>query len=99
MATGVFSVALAIGAALISVWLDMRLDEKRPGAPASRLGHAAAAYLVLQLVVAGTGSLDHPPAFAKLCAIFFLILPSFIYAFLAGVWLMRTLADVAIARR
>jgi hypothetical protein len=99
MVGGIFPISLAIGSALLSIWADFRLERFRPSAPASRVGHAAAAYLVLQLVVAATSTLDHASAFAQLSALFLLVLPCLVYAFLAGVWLMRTLADVAVARR
>jgi len=99
MGGGGFQISLAVGSAMLAFWLDLRLEDLRPASPASRVGHAAGAYLVLQLVVAGTVSLDHASAFVRLCAVFLLVLPSLVYAFLAGVWLMRTLADVAVARR
>jgi hypothetical protein len=99
MGGGLFPISLAVGSALLSIWLDARLEGHRPGSPASRVGHAAAAYLVLQLVVGGTAHLENAPAFERLCALFLLVLPSLVYAFLAGVWLMRTLADVAVTRR
>ena len=95
-----FSVCLAVASALLAVWVDVRLDKRRPASPALRIGHAAAAYLILQGVVAATSGLDQAPMGERLAAIFGLVLPSLVYSFLAGVWLMRTLAEVArLARR
>ena len=99
MGGGAFPISLAVGSALLAIWCDVRLERVRPASPASRIGHTAAAYLILQLAVAATATLDHAPAYEQLCAVFLLVLPCLVYAFLAGVWLMRTLADVAVTRR
>lgn len=95
-----FSLSLAVGSALLAIWLDVRLDTRRPMSPAARIGNAAAAYLILQGVVAATSGLDAAPMAERFAALFALVLPSLVYSFLSGVWLMRTLADVAgLARR
>jgi hypothetical protein len=100
MGGGAFPISLALGSMLLSIWVDLRLERFRPSSPASRIGHAAAAYLVLQLSVAATSAFfEHAPAFEQLAAVFLLVLPCLVYAFLTGVWLMRTLADVAVSRR
>jgi hypothetical protein len=92
-----FVVLLAIGALLVAVWLDHRLGERRPSSPVRRVAHAVAAFVVLQLATAGSAYVVHrnPTLGHELIALFALFLPSLIYAFLSGLWLMRTLADVA----
>jgi len=97
-----YPVSLAIGAALIAGWLDWRFKERRPVSLARRACHLAAAYAALQTATACADYLIGANAAAarQLGVVFVLVLPSIVYAFLAGLWLVRTLADVArLARR
>ncbi len=95
-----FAVPFAVGSALVAVWFDCRFEGRRPESPARRLFHAAAAFALLRLSVAVTGQFVDAPALTRLLAVFGILLPAFVYAYLAGVWLMRTLADaVNFARR
>ncbi len=91
------AVAVVVGAALLAVWLDFRLDGRRPTSPMFRIGHALAAFIVLRGVAAGSHVLagSSAPAGRAMAALFLLLLPGLVYAFLAGLWLMRTLAEVA----
>jgi hypothetical protein len=91
-----FAGPLTVGAALLAVWADCRLSERRPATPMRRFVHAGVAFAILQIAsalaahIAGGGSRAN-----GLAAIFFLLLPSLVYSFVAGVWLIRTLADAA----
>lgn len=92
-----FAGALALGAALLAWWLDVRLERRRPASPTARIGHVLAASAVIRASVAvshavvGSGA-----ATPKLLAVLFVVvLPGLVYAFLTGLWLMRTLAEVA----
>lgn len=96
-----FGIVLACGAALLAVWVDVRLSARRPEAPLRCVGHAAAAYAVVQLaafafslVAGGSASTT-----LRLVALLIVFLPALVYAFLSGVWLMRMLAAVTRAVR
>ena len=97
-----FGVVLAVGAALLALWIDIRWERRRPESPMRRLCHSFAAYVLLRLVsvamvhLGGAGT----PLEQRLAVVLLLFAPGLIYAFLAGLWVLRTLADVArLARR
>jgi hypothetical protein len=92
-----FAFTLVTGAAVLAVWLDLRLESWRPVSPPTRVVHALAAYAVLRVTAAGAHGLagSSAPAARTLAVLFLVILPGLVYAFLAGLWLMRTLAEVA----
>lgn len=97
-----FGIVLAVGAALVALWLDVRLEGRRPGSPIRRMGHSLAAYGVVRLAsvatvhLAGVGA---SPARSTV-ALFLVLAPALVYAFLAGFWVLRTLADATrLARR
>ncbi len=91
-----FAAALAVGAVLMAGWLDVRLDGRRPESLMRRAIHLGIGVAVLQGTSAG---LDHllgadPGPLRELGVVFLILLPSMVYAFLAGLWLMRSLAEV-----
>ena len=91
-----FAGPLTVGAALIAVWADCRLGERRPATPMRRFVHAGIAFAILQIASGLAAHVAHgAPKGQGIAAIFFLLLPSLVYAFVAGVWLIRTLADAA----
>jgi len=97
-----FALLLVIGAALLAVWLDFRLGERRPASAVRRFCHVAAAYVVLQIVTVAFEHVAKATATPgqRIVALFLLFLPSLLYAFLSGLWLFRTLADATrLARR
>lgn len=95
-------IALAVGAALVAVWLDHRFDARRPGPPLRRMGHAFAAYGFLRLASVATVHLGTAGTSLaqKVAVLFLFFVPALAYAFLTGFWVLRTLADAArLARR
>jgi hypothetical protein len=96
-----FVVALALAAFLLALWLDTRFAERRPASATWRIGNAFAAGIVLQVAAFGSDALmsDGAGAATQLTAVFAILLPALVYAFLGGVWLVRTFADLAVARR
>jgi hypothetical protein len=97
-----FIVTLVAGAFLLAAWCDARLDQQRPATPARRIAHVAASCILLQ--VAGFGMKlfapgDSAGAARQCVAVFVVLLPALVYAFVAGLWLLRTLAETALARR
>jgi hypothetical protein len=93
---------LVIAAVFIAAWLDVRLGDRRPSSPLGRVGHAFAAYVVLEIATAGFAVVLRKklPIGEQMPVLFAAYLPSLIYAFLSVIWLMRTFVDVArLARR
>jgi hypothetical protein len=93
----VFTVGLTVGCLVLAVWLDARLGESRPAGYIRRIGHSVVAFLVLE---GSTGVLYYAKAHGLgapgiMLGVFLLFLPALVYALLTGLWLIRTLADVA----
>jgi hypothetical protein len=98
----VFTTGLTIGGLVLAVWLDFRVGEARPTGHMRRIGHAVAAFVLLEgstavLYYAKSSGLG---AAGIMIGVLLLFLPALVYAFVTGLWLIRTLADVArVARR
>ncbi len=91
-----FVAGLTIGAALLAVWIDCLAEDRRPTSLKRRAAHVVVAFVVLQganfafALIAG----DHAGDLRTVLLVFFLFLPSLIYVFLAGLWLLRTLVEM-----
>jgi hypothetical protein len=96
-----FAAALGAGAALISLWVDFRLSGHRPKSARAGLVHVLVALVVLQVAVGVAGRLggENAAVEQRLSAVFFLLLPGLVYAFMSALWLLRSLAEAAAARR
>ena len=82
---------LVVGAALIALWLETRFRERSPQAIGMTIVHVLVSNVLLalspvgmKLVIAGG---DEPSR--QMFAVFFVLLPAFVYAFVAILWLMR----------
>jgi|GraSoiStandDraft_4_1057263.scaffolds.fasta_scaffold3483356_1 hypothetical protein len=89
------AIELTVGAAILALWVELRVGERRPASFQRRIAHTAAAYAVLQLAGYGLNRLvnDGTPPTLRLLFVFLLILPALIYAFVVAVWVMRTLRE------
>ena len=85
--------ALTSSAFLLAIWVDAKLEGHRPTAPGWRIAHVAAACVLLQIAAVAGGHI------APMFAVFGLLLPTLVYTFVGGLWLIRTLAEVGLARR
>lgn len=97
-----FGILLAVGSALVAFWADVRFERRRPESPVRRMGHSFAAFAVLQLVSAVTVHLSGggAPLGQRVAVLFLLFAPALVYAFVAGIWVLRSLVDVSrLARR
>jgi hypothetical protein len=96
-----FITALALGAFLLATWVDVRFASHRPDTMRKAFLHVIAASVIVQLASVGAGFLLPQGAGAaqQLAAVFAVLLPALVYAFLSGLWLARALADLALARR
>jgi hypothetical protein len=96
-----FTFALVLGAFLLAAWADMRLEQHRPASLRSLVVHVVVSCVLLQIATIGVALIvgQHGGTGRQFTAAFGLLLPTLVYAFLSGLWLIRTLADVGLARR
>jgi hypothetical protein len=92
-----FASALAVGAVLLAGWLDVRFDSRRPESLLRRVFHLAVAIALLQVASVGLPFLlgAEPGDIRHLAVVFVVLLPSMVYAFVTGLWMMRTLVEAA----
>jgi hypothetical protein len=89
--------AVALGAAAIALWLDVRFEARTPQTLAQAVLHAAVAVGALQLlptilhvILAGS---DSPVR--KMAAVFAAVLPTLTYVWLASIWLLKVVQRAA----
>lgn len=97
MSVSFVAVELAIGAVVLAAWVEARIGDRRPASRALRMAHAGAAFLFLQASSVALAHLIHTGTPRGLIAVllFLLFLPALVYAFVAGLWLLRTLTEIA----
>ena len=82
---------VAVGAALIALWLDVRVRRPQPRRVISTLVNVAAAFAVLSTIsvpiVVIVGGTDSPVR--KMAALFLFVFPAFVYVFLSVVWFFK----------
>lgn len=94
-----FTVMLTLGAGLLAIWLDTRFPGLRPTTAAHGLIHAAVGVFTM-LGAAGLLALIYGiPQWAWLTVLLAVFLPSLVYALLAGLWMLRALANLTFAGR
>jgi hypothetical protein len=93
MAVELFVAALAAGAALLALWLHVRLPNLAPSVPRAVV-HLVLAGLVLYFFVPDAGG-SIPVAFS---AAFLIVLPGLVYAFLASIWMLRLMQAATLSR-
>jgi hypothetical protein len=81
-----FVIALVLGAAALALWTDLRFPGLGPRSITARLVNAGIAALVV--IVAPVPS---QPGMLQILAVLGLFLPALGYAFLTGLWLLRSL--------
>jgi hypothetical protein len=96
-----FMLALTAAAIVLALWVDLRVGDSRPKSPSRRILHSAVAYLLLQAAMSVLSHVDDAGAssVAMTAAVFACFLPTLVYAFLTGLWLIRSVAEVARAPR
>lgn len=96
-----FTTSLLCGAFLLAVWFDARFEPLRPASIGRRIVHVAASCVLLQLAAFGAGLLDpeNGGAVRALAVVLAVLLPVFVYTFVSALWILRTLAEAAFARR
>ena len=101
MDEGAFIIVLTVAALVLALWLDVRFGDSRPKSPTQRILHSGVAYILLQASMAILRYVDDAGAASSGMAVTVLavFLPALVYAFLTGIWLLRTVAEVARAPR
>ena len=96
-----FTITLVVAAFLLAIWSDARFEQFRPQSTRWRIVHVALACVLLQLAAVAAGSVitENAGAARQLFGVLALLLPVFVYTFVSGLWLLRTLAEVGFARR
>jgi hypothetical protein len=94
-----FTLMLTLGAGLLALWLDTRFPGWRPKTAAQGLAHAAVGVLS-NLGAAGLLALIYGiPQWAWMTVLLTVFVPSLVYALLAGLWMLRALANLTFAGR
>jgi hypothetical protein len=101
MSTASLVVAISVGSAVIALWTFICYPRLTPARGGVRMAHLVVALAVAQfgaptvmtLVVGGREALA--PA---LLALFFIFLPSQLYAYLSGIWVLALLRNALTAR-
>jgi hypothetical protein len=90
-----FVLALAIGAALVALWTDVRFPTLAPMTLRASFVHAAVAFVALAVVpVVIEPVLATPQSpLAQLVARLGVLFPTLVYAFLAFTWLVKPLVS------
>ena len=92
-----FILLLTVASVVLAVWLDLRFESRRPQSVVRRLVHAAVAFVVLEITAAAVASVlrGRAPLGEQTLVLLLVYLPSMIYTFLTGIWLVRTMVEIA----
>jgi mannose/fructose/N-acetylgalactosamine-specific phosphotransferase system component IID len=84
MSNGTFVVALAVGAALLAMWVQARFPSLAPVALGGTMLHAVVAFALLTWATHGSDS-----SVVTLAAIFLGLLPALVYALVCTLWVLK----------
>jgi hypothetical protein len=90
MTVHTFVICMAVGAAVVALWINVRFPRLMPWKMGRLLIHIVLALLAVQAVSPAIGSVLslRIPA-ASLVAVFAIAFPVLVYNFLVGAWLIR----------
>ena len=92
MSNSMFVLALGAGAALIAVWFHARFPSLAPERLGRTVLHLVAAFAVVSLAPSAASG------YSAYIAIFCVVLPALVYAFLCTLWMLK-LAQTALGAR
>jgi hypothetical protein len=95
---GFFLVALAVGAALIAVWLDARFERFGPSDFRGAIVHVGLALAVGWLLVPAGLSGVLAVGASPMVALFSVVLPCLVYDFLAAFWVVKQAQGLLLRR-
>jgi hypothetical protein len=84
MSNGMFVFTLAVGAALLAVWIHVRFPSLAPERLGGTMLHAALAFMLLNV----TGHLGGS-TLSMFGAVFLVLLPAVVYALLCTFWMLK----------
>lgn len=93
MSSGTFVIALGIGAGLIAFWVQFRFPNLTPQTLVRAMLHLFVAGGVAEFTKTVFGRVELEPV-GTMALVFGLALPTLIYAFVAGMWLVRVTQGV-----
>lgn len=88
MSAGSFAIALGVGAALLAFWVQFRFPKLAPQTLMRAMAHLFVAGAFAQLTKTIFGNLELQPL-GTMALVFGVALPTLVYAFVAGMWLVR----------
>jgi hypothetical protein len=94
-----FTLTLTLGAALLAVWFDVRFPALRPKSIGLGFIHAALGVFSMFGAVGLLQLVYGIPDGAFMALVIGVFWPALIYALLAGLWMLRALADLTLAGR
>jgi hypothetical protein len=94
-----FTLTLTLGAALLAVWFDARFPALRPKSIAHGFVHAALGVFSMFGAVGLLQLVYGIPDVAFMGLVLSVFWPALIYALLAGLWMLRALAELTLAGR
>ena len=94
-----YTLTLAVSAGLLAIWLDTRFPGLRPKTAAGGLTHAVVGVFAMLGAAGLLGLVYGIPQTAFMALVLGVFLPGLTYALLAGLWMLRALANLTFARR
>jgi hypothetical protein len=94
-----FTLTLTLGAALLAVWLDVRFPALRPKSIAHGFVHGVLGVFTMFGAVGLLQVAYGIPDLAFMGLVVGVFWPALIYALLAGLWMLRALAELTLAGR
>jgi hypothetical protein len=88
MSSGSFAIALGVGAALLAFWVQFRFPKLAPQTLGWAIFHLVVTMVLAELTKTVFGRVELQPR-ETMALVLGLALPTLVYAFVAGMWLIR----------
>src|SRR5438445_5696929 len=89
-----FLIVLVLAAGVLALWVDVRLGERSPQSMTHIVLHAATAWAVVGLAVPLVVMVIDPTSQIRtILGLLGLLLPSWVYAYLAMLWALKLIAN------
>jgi hypothetical protein len=87
-----FAIAFFTAAAVLAIWVYVRLGERAPTALSRIILHAIVALVALRGARVAVAEGVHPGELAQsILVLFGILLPALVYVFVASLWVLRTI--------
>ena len=101
MSSASLVVAMSLGSAAIALWLFVRFPRLGPSRAGFKMAHLVAALVVVQFVAPAAMSFvihGSNALWPSLLALFWIFVPSQLYAYLSGIWVLALLRNALVMR-